>query len=124
MCPGASGFEQMKRIMDGLRVDPPRQIGDHTVSAVLDYKTLRRKDLQTGDETDIDCIPGNVLVFEFGDHRKRITVRPSGTEPNIKLYVQWFEEADNSQAIADQYDALGHHVNGLSKQFEGHLLEF
>lgn len=124
MCPGASGFDQMKRIMDGLRTNPPHSIGDHTVSAVLDYKTLKRKDLQTNQETDIDCVAGNVIVFEFGDRRKRITVRPSGTEPNIKLYVQWFEEASATQAIADQYDALGHHVNGLAKQFEGHLLEF
>ena len=124
MCPGASGFDQMKRIMDGLRTDPPRQVGEHTVSAVLDYKTLKRKDLSTGEETDIDCIAGNVVVFEFGDKRKRITVRPSGTEPNIKLYVQWFEEPDATKAIAEQYDELGHHVNGLSKQFEGHLLEF
>jgi phosphomannomutase len=114
----------MKRIMDGLRAEPPRSIGDYSVSAVLDYKTLKRKDLQTGKESDIDCIPGNVVVFEFGDTRRRITVRPSGTEPNIKLYVQWFEESDATQAIADQYEALGHHINGLSKQFEGHLLEF
>lgn len=124
MCPGASGFEQMKRIMDGLRKSPPLQLGKDEITAVLDYKTLKRKDILSGSETTIDCVSGNVIVFEFGDRRKRITVRPSGTEPNIKLYVQWYEDADGSRKTLDQYEDLEVRVNALSKQFEGLLLEF
>ena len=60
----------------------------------------------------IDCVAGNVLVFEFGDRRKRITIRPSGTEPKIKMYFQWYSETDNpeqtysdlSQKIEKIYD--------------------
>lgn len=92
--PGADGFEKMQQIMTSLKDTPPAQLGGKQVSAVQNYVTLERKDLATGEVTPIDCIAGNVIVFEFGDSRRRVTVRPSGTEPKIKLYVQWYEASD------------------------------
>lgn len=124
VCPGASGFDQMKRIMAGIREAVPLRVGDHEVTAVLDYSSLERKSITTGDSTKISCISGDVLVLEFGDKRRRITIRPSGTEPKLKFYVQWFKEADTTSDIADQYSELQAHLQGLSKELEGLLLEF
>lgn len=91
---GASGFEKMQAVMGNLRTSPPAEIANHHITAVLDYTTLTRRELATGAESLIDCITGNVVVFELdGDPRRRITIRPSGTEPKLKFYVQWFEEA-------------------------------
>lgn len=91
---GASGFEKMQNVMKQLRGQPLAEIGGHAISAVLDYQTLVRRDISSGQETSIDCVPGNVIVLELdGEERRRITIRPSGTEPKLKFYVQWFEEA-------------------------------
>lgn len=94
--PGAEGFATMQKIMSSLRENPPVKIGEHNISAVLDYKSLEKKN-SDGSVEVIDCVTGNVLVFEFGDRRKRITIRPSGTEPKLKLYIQWHQDTDNPE---------------------------
>lgn len=123
VCPGADGFEQMSNIMSSLRKSPPIRVGDNIVTAVLDYKSLKSKDIETSDETDIECKSGNVIVLEFGDRRRRITIRPSGTEPKLKFYTQWFEEAGNQESTQRQYDGLQLHLEGLAKELEGALFE-
>lgn len=124
VCPGASGFDQMKRIMTGLRSNPLQQVGDHAVTAVLDYDTLERLDVGSNTRTEIDSINGNIIVLEFGDARKRITIRPSGTEPKLKFYVQWFSERGANLSVEEQYEQDMTHLESLSKELEGLLLEF
>lgn len=124
ICPGANGFEQMKSIMARLRTDPPKMIGSHAVTAVSDYRTLKKRTM-TGDETDLACkVSGDVIVLECGDERRRITVRPSGTEPKLKLYVQWFEDVVSQEP--SQTEAKVEHLSdalvGISKELEGSLL--
>lgn len=121
--PGADGFEKMRQVMEKLRSDPPSRLGDYDVTAVLDYENLKRRDLVSGEETDIDCVKGNVVALEFGDKRRRVTIRPSGTEPKMKLYVQWFVEAESQEipAIDAQYQVTTRELEGLSRQLEGQL---
>lgn len=121
MAPGANGFTEMQNMMARLRRNPPTEVDGHTVTAVLDYSTLERHDLQSGETSTIDCAKGNVVVLECGDHRRRITVRPSGTEPKIKFYVQWFAEAETD--VEAQYYHLGEHLEAISRALEGSLLE-
>lgn len=123
VCPGASGFEQMQKIMDTLRKEAPHKLGEHQVTAVLDYSSLTRRDLTTGESSHIDCQSGNVIVLEFGDTRKRITIRPSGTEPKLKFYVQWYVEAGTAIAINDQYEHMSLQLEGMAKELEGILLD-
>jgi len=66
----------------------------------------------------IDCQSGNVIVLEFGDSRNRITIRPSGTEPKLKFYIQWFSDVDDSQSVAEQYSQLDSHLGELSIELE------
>jgi phosphomannomutase len=123
VCPGASGFEQMQTIMKELRQSPPSEVGAHKVTAVLDYKSLERKDVASSNVTPIDCLSGDVVVLEFGDSRCRITVRPSGTEPKLKFYIQWYKDVDDSLDIEDQYNDVALNLEGMSKELEGLLLE-
>jgi len=120
VCPGAEGFTEMQAIMKSLREHAPSQIDGNQVTAVLDYSVLKRKDLVNGAETDIDCIKGNVIVFEFGDSRRRITVRPSGTEPKLKFYVQWWQETRNAE---EDFDELGQTLENMSRELEGIAFE-
>lgn len=116
VCPGAKGFLQMQEMMKSLRENPPSRIDDHEVSAVLDYQSLTRTDLSSGEKSSIDCIEGNVLVFEFGDSRRRITVRPSGTEPKLKFYVQWHQSSENPE---QDYQVLMQELENTSRELEG-----
>lgn len=122
VAPGADGFERMARVMKTLRENTPTHIGSHKVTAVSDYQTLERIDTVTGEKTPIDCVTGNVVVLELdGDTRCRVTVRPSGTEPKMKFYVQWYAVAE--QDLEGQLDRLNHQLEGLSRELEGLALE-
>lgn len=119
---GASGFEKMQTVMGNLRAMPPAEIAGHRITAVLDYKTLIRREIAMGTESSIDCIAGNVVVFELdGDPRRRITIRPSGTEPKLKFYVQWFENADND--IEEKYLETMKLLETLAGSLEKHVLK-
>lgn len=122
VAPGADGFERMAAVMKRLREATPTHIGTHQVTAVSDYQTLERVDTKTGEKTQIDCIPGNVVVLELdGDHRCRVTVRPSGTEPKMKFYVQWYADAQDD--LDEQLEHLNHQLDGLARELEGLALE-
>ena len=117
---GASGFEKMQQVMHDLREQTPVELGGHKVTAVLDYKTLRRRLVETGAETTIDCTAtGDVIVLELdGDSRRRVTVRPSGTEPKLKFYIQWFDEVKDSTHTRAQYDETQQLLASLAKTLE------
>jgi phosphomannomutase len=118
---GASGFKRMQEVMADLRTQPPKEIDGQRVTAIYDYSTLTRTDVETGETSKIDCIAGNIVVLECnGDYRCRITIRPSGTEPKIKMYVQWFEQA--TDAIDEQLEELDVFLESLSRTLEGVLL--
>ena len=112
--PGADGFERMQKIMRNLRSEPPKMIGGHQVTSIIDYRTLKKINRESGDVADVECVSGDVIVLEFGDHRRRITIRPSGTEPKMKFYTQWYEDA--SEDIVMQYDVLTNKLESISKE--------
>lgn len=124
VCPGASGFEKMQKIMDGLRKSAPSDVCGHMVTAVLDYASLSKLDIKTGKTTDIDCTSGNVIVLEFGDNRRRVTIRPSGTEPKLKFYVQWYQDVDSGTNVVDQYADIESQLKLLAVELEKTLLNF
>lgn len=119
---GASGFETMQSVMNELRSNPPVQLGEHAISAILDYQSLERRDLATGEMSTIDCVKGNVVVLELnGDSRCRVTIRPSGTEPKLKFYVQWWEPAEDN--LRAQTKDVEKRLKTLSSTLEGMLLK-
>lgn len=125
-CRGAEGFKQMQTIMQRLREQPPTKVAGHDVTAIRDYQTLKRRSLSDGSESDIPCNQtGNVVVLEFNnDLRCRITVRPSGTEPKIKLYVQWYEDCStgDNTVVHQQSITLAEILESMSRELEGQLL--
>ena len=83
---GASGMEKMKSIMEELRNNPPKTIAGLEVTETADYLRIQRKNTQTGEKSAIDLPKSNVLAYKLPGGSGAI-VRPSGTEPKIKVYV-------------------------------------
>ena len=73
--PGLSGMEKMAGIMDGLRKNPPAEIGGYKVASVTDYQNTEKTGLPKA----------NVLIYAL-EGGATVVVRPSGTEPKIKTY--------------------------------------
>ena len=82
---GLDGIERRKRVMATLRNNPPKAIGGCRVARVGDFAARTYTDLATGEKTDSGLPASDVLVYILEDGDK-VIVRPSGTEPKIKIY--------------------------------------
>ena len=83
---GASGMQKMSDIMNSLRENAPESFAGKKVVKVADYKTSKMVDVVTGEESVINLPKSNVLSYSLEDNSK-VIVRPSGTEPKIKIYI-------------------------------------
>ena len=85
---GKSGAEEIVAMMKGFRENPPKQLGGSPVVTIKDYASLNLTDVATGNITKMDMpTTSNVLQF-FTEDGTKISVRPSGTEPKIKFYIE------------------------------------
>ena len=96
--PGLDGLKKMAALMDGLRKQPPADIGGTQVVCRKDYQDGSVVDVKTGEKTTMELSGSNVLRFELADGTS-VLVRPSGTEPKVKVYV--LTQGD-SQAQCDE----------------------
>ena len=102
---GAEGMQKMAGIMDGLRGSAPADIAGYKVVSVADYDTHIATDLLTGKTEKIDLPKSNVLSYTTEGGHCAI-VRPSGTEPKIKIYITAIgSTADEAKAITDKIAA-------------------
>ncbi|MBR2040727.1 MAG: phospho-sugar mutase, partial [Clostridia bacterium] len=85
-CEGQSGMAQIASIMERLHNTPITELGGKKIVKISDYELSITKDLITNKETQITLPKSNVISFTFEDD-SYIIVRPSGTEPKIKLYI-------------------------------------
>lgn len=101
---GKAGAEEIQAIMRQFRTNPPKEIGGSTVVTIKDYDSLTLTDVAAGTTSKLDMpITSNVLQYFTADGTK-ISVRPSGTEPKIKFYIEvkghMDTPADYDKAIA------------------------
>ncbi len=86
--PGKSGAEEIQAMMKQFRENPPKSLAGSEVVTVKDYLTLKATDVKTGNVTEMDMpATSNVLQYFTADGSK-VSVRPSGTEPKIKFYME------------------------------------
>ena len=97
-CEGASGMKQIMGIMENLRTDMPKEIAGAKVIKADDYEKSLSFDLVNGTETKITLPVSNVLCYYLEDGSSLI-VRPSGTEPKIKIYLSAVGETDEKAEI-------------------------
>jgi phosphoglucomutase len=99
---GKSGAEEIKEMMSRFRSNPPMDLAGSPVTIIKDYGTLRQIDLLAGKTTELEMPEtANVLQY-FTQDGTKVSVRPSGTEPKIKFYI----EVKLPLANADEYEAV------------------
>lgn len=99
---GKTGAEEIQQMMRDFRANPPKSLGGSPVVTVKDYADLNVTDVPTGKIEKMDMpTTSNVLQWFTADGTK-ISVRPSGTEPKIKFYI----EVHDTLPSADKYDDL------------------
>lgn len=104
------GREKMKKAMVNLRNEAPRQILGTPIESVEDYQSGIKTDLATGKTEKLTLPKSNVLRYHLKDNTQ-IVVRPSGTEPKIKLYdgvtvqkvTDLSENLEHCQVLSDEY---------------------
>ena len=103
--PGLDGLEKMAALMKSLRTAPPAAIAGVDVAVRKDYQDGTATDCVTGAVTAMELKGSNVLRFELADGTT-ILVRPSGTEPKIKVYIltQGADAAERDENI-EKYSA-------------------
>lgn len=85
--PGAEGMLRMQRVMDQLRIEPPHQLAGLPVIEVRDYLNLVTTLPGTNQETVLEGSKADMLILVLAAPSTYVAVRPSGTEPKIKLYM-------------------------------------
>ena len=110
--PGLDGLKDMANLMKNLRENPPKEISGTKVATYKDYKDGSVTDAETGAKTTMELSGSNVLRFELVDGTV-ILVRPSGTEPKIKVYIlTQGKDAEEAAANTERYSLW---VAGLRK---------
>ena len=98
--PGKSGADEIKQMMTDFRNNPPQEIGGSKVVVWKDYQTLEKTDA-TGVKSKLDMPDTSNVLQWFCEDGTKISVRPSGTEPKIKFYI---EIKDSTMKCAGCYE--------------------
>ena len=96
---GSEGMAAMKRLMKAFRETPPQQLAGIPLKQIRDYGNSKRTDLLSGDTQKLDGPIGDLIIMDLEEEGNYVAVRPSGTEPKIKLYV--FTRASAEQSACD-----------------------
>ncbi len=99
--PGKSGAEEIQKMMSDFRANPPKELGGSKVVLWKDYKTLKATSAD-GKVTDLAMPEASNVLQWFCDDDTKVSVRPSGTEPKIKFYI----EVKDTMTEASQYEEL------------------
>ena len=112
--PGKTGADEIKQMMVDFRANPPKELAGEEVVLVKDYQTLKATD-NKGNVSDIDQPePSNVLQW-YTVGGTKVSVRPSGTEPKIKFYVEVTGEMKCPKCYADAEAKALKTVEGVKK---------
>ena len=85
---GKSGAEEIAQMMSDFRNTPPKEIAGSKVVFIKDYKTLQMKNIITGEVSELTMPATSDVLQYFTEDGTKISVRPSGTEPKIKFYIE------------------------------------
>ena len=113
LLPGLDGRLKMEKMLDSLRLDPPLRIAGLNVSRFEDLRNPEGKFGPIKGATDASS--RNVLVFELGDNARAV-LRPSGTEPKAKIYIEASSLPRLSSQTDDEWNQIKAGVDAVAKE--------
>lgn len=112
---GRKGSAEIKKRIELLRLKPPKTIAGVNITKIDDYKTGLSY-LKTGKTKKLDLPKTNLIIYYLEDN-SRISVRPSGTEPKIKFYINLYSEYNNTFDLNKESNKLEKKVKQIIKHF-------
>lgn len=114
--PGKSGAEEIQAMMQNFRSNPLKELAGSKVTEVLDYQSLKSLNTVTGETKDL-VMPttSNVLQYRCEDGTK-LSIRPSGTEPKIKFYIEVHAQPTNLQELEEAKKVSARRADEIAKQ--------
>lgn len=114
--PGKSGAEEIQTMMQNFRNNPLKELAGSKVTEVLDYQSLKSLNTVTGETKEI-VMPttSNVLQYRCEDGTK-LSIRPSGTEPKIKFYIEVHAQPTNLQELEEAKKVCARRADEIAKQ--------
>ena len=117
---GKAGALEIQEIMNKLRNNPPIFLNDFLVTEIIDYSNLTHLETKTKKILPLDSHKSNVLQFITEDG-SRISIRPSGTEPKIKIYFSVHSSLQSKSELKEKKDQLDTQISKLSKSLLKHF---
>ena len=117
---GKAGTLEIQEIMNKLRNNPPIFLNDFLVTEIIDYSNLTHLETKTKKILPLDSHKSNVLQFITEDG-SRISIRPSGTEPKIKIYFSVHSSLQSKSQLKEKKDQLDTQISKLSKSLLKHF---
>ena len=90
---GKKGTAEIKKQIESLRLNPPKKVADVNISKIDDYKTGLSY-FKNGKKEKLDLPKTNLIIYYLEDN-SRISIRPSGTEPKIKFYINLYSNLED-----------------------------
>ncbi len=100
---GETGMQKMAGMMSSVRDNLPKAVADYNVVKISDYQLKKETDLVTGEVEELTLPTSNVIALHL-ENDNAVIIRPSGTEPKIKLYVT--SVGENRQNAVDICEAI------------------
>ena len=111
---GKAGAEEIKKMMDGFRSNPPQTINNSNVMLIHDFEKQKTLDQMSHLRYEINLPKSNVLQFILKDGSK-ISIRPSGTEPKIKFYFGVQDQLEKREDFEKTYKKLDQKIENIIK---------
>lgn len=117
---GKSGGQEIKRIMKTLRETPPTILNNFFITDIMDYSNLTHLKTKSKNIISIDSPKSNVLQFKT-ENGFKISIRPSGTEPKIKIYFSAHCSLKKRSELKKKQDKLNYEISKLSTSLLKHF---
>ena len=117
---GSEGMAMMTKLMAAFRSNPPAELAGMKVAMVHDYLSNQTTVVQSGEQRSLPGPTGNLIVMQLAEDGNYFAVRPSGTEPKIKLYVFTKLPPEDSQDLEAAQKTLDDRMARLESDVRGY----
>ena len=112
---GKKGTTEIKKQIESLRLNPPKKVADVNISKIDDYKTGLSY-FKNGKKEKLDLPKTNLIIYYLEDN-SRISIRPSGTEPKIKFYINLYSKFGETFELKKESNKLEKRAKQIIKHF-------